>query len=74
VTERRYLMDGLAKLKTERDILDELVTTCEEENTRVAKMLAETRAELEELKSRRWWHLFLPVVKLFKQWAKAATA
>jgi hypothetical protein len=50
------------------------VTTCEEENTRVAKMLAETRAELEELKSRRWWHLFLPVVKFFKQWTKAATA
>ncbi len=74
VTERRYLMDGLAKLKTERDILDELVTTCEEENTRVAKMLAETRAELEEFKSRRWWHLFLPVVKFFKQWTKAAIA
>ncbi len=61
VTERRYLMDGLAKLKTERDILDELVTTCEQENQRAAQLLSEARSELAELKSRRWWHWLKPL-------------
>ena len=74
VTERRYLMDGLAKLKTERDLLDELVTTCEEENVRVAKLLAEARKEIEELKARRWWHFFLPIIKMVRQWAGKALA
>lgn len=68
VTERRYLMDGLAKLKTERDLLDELVTTCEEENVRVSKLLAEARRELEELKARRWWHFFLPIIRSMHRW------
>jgi hypothetical protein len=74
VTERRYLMDGLAKLKTERDLLDELVTTCEEENVRVAKLLVEARKEIETLKAHRWWHFFLPVFKLFQQWVNPSTA
>jgi hypothetical protein len=60
VTERRYLMDALAKLKIERDLLDELVTTSDEENGRVAKLLQESRAEVTVLKARRWWHFFMP--------------
>ena len=60
VTERRYLMDALARLKSERDMLDELVATAEEENARVANLLAEARQELQILKNRRWWHCFFP--------------
>jgi hypothetical protein len=56
VTERRYLMDALAKLKADRDYLDELLTSAEEENARAAKLLSEARAELAELKERKWWH------------------
>ena len=63
VTERRYLMNALAKTKSDRDMLEELLTTSEEENTRLAKILAETRLELEENKARRWWHFFLPPKK-----------
>ncbi|HEY9733343.1 MAG TPA: hypothetical protein V6C89_15600 [Drouetiella sp.] len=63
VTERRYLMDGLAKLKIERDLLDEMVTTSEEENIRVAKLLTEAKAQVAELSARRWWHFFLPQKK-----------
>jgi hypothetical protein len=60
VTERRYLMDALAKLKIERDLLDEMVTTSEEENIRVAKLLNESKAQVAELSARRWWHFFWP--------------
>jgi hypothetical protein len=60
VTERRYLMDALAKLKIERDLLDEMVTTSDEENGRVATLLQESRAEVTVLKARRWWHFFMP--------------
>jgi hypothetical protein len=63
VTERRYLMDALAKLKIERDLLDEMVTTSDEENGRVAKLLQESRAEVTVLKARRWWHFFMPEKK-----------
>jgi hypothetical protein len=63
VKERRYLMDALAKLKAERDILDEMVTVSDEENARVAKLLEETRAQVSVLKARRWWHFFLPAQK-----------
>jgi len=63
VTERRYLMDALAKLKIERDLLDEMVTLSDEENSRVAKLLQEARAEVATLTARRWWHLFLPTKK-----------
>jgi len=56
VTERRYLMNALAKLKIDRDILDELLTSVEEENFRVARLLTEARAELDQLKQRKWWH------------------
>ena len=60
VTERRYLMDALAKLKIERDMLDDLVTTNESENIRVAKLLSEAKAEVETLKAKRWWHNMVP--------------
>jgi hypothetical protein len=60
VTERRYLMDGLAKLKVERDYLEELLTATEADNARLGSILRDTRTQLEELKCRRWWHLFIP--------------
>jgi hypothetical protein len=60
VKERRYLMDALAKVKVERDYLEEILVTCEDENTRLAYILKDTRKQNEELKSRRWWHLFWP--------------
>ncbi len=56
VSERRYLMNALAKLKTDRDFLDELLTSAEEENARAARLLSQARAELAELKERKWWH------------------
>lgn len=54
--ERKHLMTALAKLKTERDLLDELVSTNEAENVRVAELLRQSREESEKLKNRRWWH------------------
>jgi hypothetical protein len=63
IKERRYLMDALAKIKVERDYLEDILNTCEDENDRLAKILQETRSEVVELKSRRWWHLFWPAPK-----------
>lgn len=63
VTERRYLMDALAKLKIDRDFLEEGLTVSEEENTRLANLLKESRTQCEELKSRRWWHWLFPPAK-----------
>ncbi len=63
ITERRYLMNALAKVKADRDMLEELLTTSEQENTRLAKILSDTRAELNELKDRRWWHAIFPPKK-----------
>jgi len=63
IKERRYLMDALAKVKVERDYLEEILVTCEDENTRLANILKSTRKENEELKSRRWWHMFWPQTK-----------
>jgi DNA repair exonuclease SbcCD ATPase subunit len=63
ITERRYLMNALAKVKADRDMLEELLTTSEQENTRLAKILSDTRVELNELKDRRWWHAFFPPKK-----------
>lgn len=56
VMERRYLMDALAKLKVERDFLEDTLTSAEQENTRLATLLKDTRCDLEEVKARRWWH------------------
>jgi hypothetical protein len=63
VAERRYLMDALAKLKADRDFLDELLTAAEEENARVARLLSTARAEIAELKERKWWHSFYRIFR-----------
>ena len=60
VKERRYLMDALAKIKVERDYLEDILVTCEDENTRLSSILNSTRAELAEVKARKWWHSFVP--------------
>ena len=60
VTERRYLMDALAKMKVERDYLEEMLTSTEADNSRLGSILRDTRSQLEELKSKRWWHYFIP--------------
>lgn len=52
------LLTALSKLKVERDYLDELVRVNEEENARLAEMLADARAELETLKSKKWWQFW----------------
>lgn len=62
--ERKHLMNALAKLKTERDLLDELLSANEAENVRVAELLRQSREEAEKLKNRRWWHF------LTSCWAK----
>jgi len=56
VMERRYLMDALAKLKVERDYLEDTLTSAEQENNRLAFLLKDTKAELEVVKAKRWWH------------------
>lgn len=58
VTERRYLMNALAKLKADRDFLEELLITNENENDRLAKLLVDARTEAAALKARKWWHFF----------------
>ncbi len=55
--ERRNLMNALAKLKFERDWLDELLHTNESENTRLATLLRDCRDRLEVFENRRWWHV-----------------
>lgn len=57
VIERRYLMDALAKLKVERDFLEDTLTAAEFENNRLVRILKDTKDELQEVRSRRWWHI-----------------
>lgn len=57
--EQRVLLNALSKLKADRDFLDDLVRINEEENARLAQLLAEARQEIDQLKSRRWWHALL---------------
>lgn len=59
--QRRQLLNALSKLKVDRDFLDELLRASEDENARLARLLADTRAEVDRLTSRRWWHWLLPV-------------
>lgn len=61
--EQRHLMNALSKLKKERDFLEEILTINETENSRLAKLLNETREECETLKNRKWWHYFFPAKK-----------
>ncbi len=62
VTERKYLMTALAKLKVERDYLEDIASVNETENSRLARMLGETKADLDALKAKRWYS---PIVDLF---------
>jgi hypothetical protein len=64
LTERKYLMDGLTKLKTERDYLKDLLNETEAENSRLSCLLRETRTELEAYKTRRWWRWFFAPFKI----------
>ena len=57
MTERRYLMDGLTKLKVERDYLEGVLIAAESENSRVAKLLKSTSEELTLSKTKKWWHV-----------------
>ena len=59
VAERKVLMDALAKLKVERDYIEDTLTAAEVENGRLVDLLHDARRELTELKSRRWWHFLL---------------
>ncbi len=61
--ERKHLMTAIAKIKKERDFLDELLTVNENENVRLSNLLNQCRAELAQLKDRRWWH---PILSFFK--------
>lgn len=61
--ERKHLLDALSKMKKERDVLEEILTINENENTRLAKLLGETRSELDELRARRWWHKLIAPFK-----------
>ncbi len=56
VTERRYLMDGLTKLKVERDYLEGILVTAESENSRLAKLLKDKSEELTQAQTKKWWH------------------
>lgn len=58
VMERRYLMDALAKLKVERDYLEDTLVSAEQENTRLANLLKDTKSDLQQLRDKRWWHIF----------------
>ena len=61
--ECNHLMNALAKLKKDRDFLDELVTVNESENARLTVLLSNARKEIEDLKARRWWHALIPFKK-----------
>ncbi len=56
VTERRYLMDGLTKLKVERDYLEGILVTAESENSRLAKLLKDKNEALAQAQTKKWWH------------------
>ena len=58
--EKKELLNALSKLKVDRDFLDDLLRAMEEENTRLAGLLADCQTELEKLKARRWWHILWP--------------
>ncbi len=64
VTERKYLMTALAKLKVERDYLEDIANVNETENARLSRMLSEAKADLETIKARRW---YTPLVNLINK-------
>lgn len=57
-SEQKQMMEALSKLKVERDILDDLLTSYEQENTRLANLLKQERELAQEVNSKRWWHRF----------------
>ena len=57
--DEQELLKALSKLKMDRDYLDELLRLNEDENTRLSALLSQSRSELGEFKSRRWWHAFI---------------
>lgn len=59
VTERRYLMDGLTKLKVERDYLEGVLIAAESENSRLAKLFKQKDEELTKSQTKKWWHRLL---------------
>lgn len=56
--ERKELLNALSRLKTDRDYLEELLNVNEEENSRLAEMLADVRAELDLFKTKKWWQFW----------------
>lgn len=54
----RELLNALSKLKIDRDYLDELLRANEKENSRLAEILADLRAELDQFKTRKWWQFW----------------
>lgn len=64
ITERKYLMTALSKMKVERDFLEDIASVNEIENERLARTLNEVKAELEVQKSRKWYS---PVADFFKK-------
>ncbi len=56
--ERTILMTSLLKHKKQTHILESLVEAVEEDNSRLAQRLADTRKELANLKNRTFWQKF----------------
>ncbi len=61
VAERRILMDSIAKVRIERNYLNEVLVESEKENSRLAELLSQVRVELNKHQQKKWWHLFLPI-------------
>jgi septal ring factor EnvC (AmiA/AmiB activator) len=70
--ERQELMTALTKLKKERDYLDELLMVTENENTRLSVLYNQSQRELVDIKNRRWWHAFRPLIRAFTNSATTA--
>lgn len=63
VTERKYLMSALAKLKVERDYLEDIANVNETENARLSRLLNEAKTEVDTLKASKWYS---PILRMFK--------
>lgn len=61
--DQKELVSALAKMKRERDLLDDMLDANERENERLVSLLKEAKSDLEVQKAKRWWHLFLPPKK-----------
>lgn len=63
VTERKYLMTALSKMKVERDYLEDIANVNETENARLTRLLNEAKADVEALRTRKWYS---PLLNMFK--------